>query len=175
MKNLNLINENVQKEVTEKTVMVEFKIDINNVAPFMCSPFAESWIWSEDIRDLNNYIFELLIPEYLINVLMAYDNENIEDKEYSFDEAIKMYESSKYVTSESMRKSIDELKLMYNRYVEINITYLEFIKMIIKLEKVLKILDIDFQGICYANPYEARFSNSLKTDKFDYDNLTNNF
>ena len=47
--------------------------------------------------------------------------------------------------------------------------------MIIRLEEVLNILDIDFKAICYANPYEARFSNSLRTDKFDYKNLANNF
>ena len=174
MKNLKLINQNIQKDVTENTVMVEFKIDINNVAPFMCSPYAESWIWSENIKDLNNYIFDLLIPEYLINVLMASGNE-IDDKEYSFEEAINMYKNSGYVANKEMEESLNELVEMYNMYDEKESTYIEFIKMIIRLEEVLNILDIDFKAICYANPYEARFSNSLRTDKFDYKNLANNF
>lgn len=175
MKDLEIIYENVQKDITEKTVMMKFKIDITNVAPFMCSPFCEGWIWSEKISDLNNYIFDLLIPEYLINVLYAYDSEQVEDKEYSFEESIGKYKESHYMENKDVAEKIDELIQLYNKYVGQDCSYLEFIKMIIKLERVLEILEIDFEGICYVNPYEARFSNSLKTDKFDYNNLAKNF
>lgn len=174
MNKIDLIFENVQKEITENTIMVEFAIDINNIAPFMCSPFIEGWIWSEKTTDLNSYLYQMLIPGYLINVLVAHDSEIIDNRIYSFSEAVSLYLNSELMNNIRI-DAINTLKQMYEDYNEKEITYLEFIKMVIKLEDVLIILDIDFKGICYVNPFEARFSNSLKTRKFDYVNLSNNF
>ena len=84
------INEAVKKDVTENSIMMAFSIDLNNVAPFMCSPFVEDWIWSEKTKDLNNYLYEVLIPTYLVNSIIAFDNDDVEDKEYSFAETISL-------------------------------------------------------------------------------------
>lgn len=165
------INEAVKKDVTENSVMMAFSIDLNNVAPFMCSPFVEDWIWSENTKDLNNYIYEVLIPTYLVNSIIAFDNDDVEDKEYSFIEAVSLYrENNKEKESE-----IKELEDMYNEYIDKEITYLEFIKMAIKLEGVLEKVSIEFKTRCYANPYETRFSSMLKTDRFDFEDLNKNY
>lgn len=165
------INEAVKKDVTENSVMMAFSIDLNNVAPFMCSPFVEDWIWSENTKDLSNYIYEVLIPTYLVNSIIAFDNDDVEDKEYSFIEAVSLYrENNKEKESE-----IKELEDMYNEYIDKEITYLEFIKMAIKLEGVLEKVSIEFKTRCYANPYETRFSSMLKTDRFDFEDLNKNY
>ena len=165
------INEAVKKDVTEDSVMMAFSIDLNNVSPFMCSPFVEDWIWSENTKDLNNYIYEVLIPTYLVNSIIAFDNDDVEDKEYSFIEAISLYREN----NKEKELEIKELEDMYNEYSGKEITYLEFIKMAIKLEGVLEKVSIEFKTRCYANPYETRFSSMLKTDKFDFEDLNKNF
>lgn len=172
MINNEIIN-NVKKEIKEDTIMVSYKIDID-VPPFMCSPFSEEWIWSKRTLDLNKYIYEILIPEYLIDSVSVYNDDLIEDKQYSFDEAIELFKKSDKF-SETMLKNISVLKDMYIMYRSLEITYVEFIKMLIKLEELLNSIGILFEFISYANPYEARTSNMLKTDKFDYINLQNNF
>lgn len=165
------INEAVKKDVTENSVMIAFSIDLNNVAPFMCSPFVEDWIWSEKTKDLNNYIYEVLIPTYLVNSIIAFDNDDVEDKEYSFVEAISLYKEN----NKEKESEIKELEDMYNEYIDKEITYLEFIKMAIKLEGVLEKVSIEFKTRCYANPYETRFSSMLKTDRFDFEDLNKNY
>lgn len=165
------INEAVKKDVTEDSVMMAFSIDLNNVAPFMCSPFVEDWIWSENTKDLNNYIYEVLIPTYLVNSIIVFDNDDVEDKEYSFIEAISLYREN----NKEKELEIKELEDMYNEYNGKEITYLEFIKMAIKLEGVLEKVSIEFKTRCYANPYETRFSSMLKTDRFDFEDLNKNF
>lgn len=165
------INEAVKKDVTENSVMMAFSIDLNNVAPFMCSPFVEDWIWSEKTKDLNNYIYEVLIPTYLVNSIIAFDNDDVEDKEYSFAEAISFYRKN----NEEKESEIKELEDMHNEYSGKEITYLEFIKMAIKLEGVLEKVSIEFKTRCYANPYETRFSSMLKTDRFDFEDLNKNY
>lgn len=165
------INEAVKKDVTENSVMMAFSIDLNNVAPFMCSPFVEDWIWSENTKDLNNYIYEVLIPTYLVNSIIAFDNDDVEDKEYSFIEAISLYREN----NKEKELEIKELEDMYNEYSGKEITYLEFIKMAIKLEGVLEKVSIEFKTRCYANPYETRFSSMLKTDRFDFEDLNKNY
>lgn len=172
MINFQRINESVKKDVTEKTIMMSFSIDLNNIAPFMCSPFVEDWIWSEKTEDLTNYIYEVLIPTYLINSVIAFgENEQIEDKDYGFKEAIKIYRKENKNNQENIKK----LETMYEEFINKEISYLDFIKMTIKLEEVLEILSIEFKTRCYANPYETRFSTMLKTDKFDYENLSRNY
>ena len=165
------INEAVKKDVTENSIMMAFSIDLNNVAPFMCSPFVEDWIWSEKTKDLNNYIYEVLIPTYLVNSIIAFDNDDVEDKEYSFAEAISLYRKN----NEEKESEIKELEDMHNEYIGKEITYLEFIKMAIKLEGVLEKVSIEFKTRCYANPYETRFSSMLKTDRFDFEDLNKNY
>lgn len=165
------INEAVKKDVTENSVMMAFSIDLNNVAPFMCSPFVEDWIWSEKTKDLNNYIYEVLIPTYLVNSIIAFDIDDVEDKEYSFVEAISLYKEN----NKEKESEIKELEDMYNEYIDKEITYLEFIKMAIKLEGVLEKVSIEFKTRCYANPYETRFSSMLKTDRFDFEDLNKNY
>lgn len=165
------INEAVKKDVTENSIMMAFSIDLNNVAPFMCSPFVEDWIWSEKTKDLNNYIYEVLIPTYLVNSIIAFDNDDVEDKEYSFAEAISLYRKN----NEEKESEIKELEDMHNEYSGKEITYLEFIKMAIKLEGVLEKVSIEFKTRCYANPYETRFSSMLKTDRFDFEDLNKNY
>ena len=165
------INEAVKKDVTENSVMMAFSIDLNNVAPFMCSPFVEDWIWSEKTKDLNNYIYEVLIPTYLVNSIIAFDNDDVEDKEYSFAEAISLYRKN----NEEKESEIKELEDMHNEYSGKEITYLEFIKMAIKLEGVLEKVSIEFKTRCYANPYETRFSSMLKTDRFDFEDLNKKY
>lgn len=172
MINFQKINELVKKDVTEKSIMLSFSIDLNNVAPFMCSPFVEDWIWSENTKDLINYIFEILIPTYLVNSLIASgDDEELEEKDYEFKEAIEIYRKAH---NDSLN-SINSLKAMYAKFFDKEIQYLDFIKMTIKLEEVLEKLSVDFKSRSYVNPYEARYSSMLKTDKFDFKNLNNNF
>ena len=173
MDKIKTIIDNVRKDVTEDTIMVSYSIDIDAPA-FMCSPYDENWIWSKKTIDLNKFLYDVLVPEYLINLVAIFNSDRVEDKFYSLDEAMELFKlSDKY--SQNMDKYLVQLKDMYLNYNDNEISYIEFIKMLIKWEDVLKHIGILFDSISYANPYETRTSDMLKTDKFDYVNLSNNF
>lgn len=175
MINRNKIINNIQQKITEQTYMLEFQVDVNNTPSFMIAPFCEQWIWSENVNDLLEYLFGIMIPEYLINVLLIYYSDLVTKDEYSFLEAVLLLQESGHLKTIEMQKALDKLIKRYYEYRAREYSYLDFIKMIIELEKILEKLDIFFQGICYANPYETRFSRSLRTEQFDYNNLNNNF
>ena len=173
MEDLKKIIANISKEVNEDSIMVEYTIDIDT-PPFMCSPYDENWIWSKNTIDLNRFIYDVLIPEYLINMTSVFNGDIVEDKYYPYLEALELFKKSdKY--SSNIDKHLDELSEMYDTYNDKEISYLEFIKMLIRLEKVLNHTGICFKPISYVNPYEARFSKMLKTNYFDYKNLEKNF
>jgi len=171
MKQKEIINKNVHKKIDEHTILVEFKIDVETNEADIITPFYESWIWSNNISDLYDYLYELLIPEYLINALIIMDKNIDKKKDYSLVDAINKYKECVALNKDNSN-SLNELNRIYNNRKN---DYLDFIKSIIKLEKILSKIDISFKTISYANPYEARHSKSLKTDRFDYDNLEINF
>ena len=173
MKDLKKIIANISKEVTEESIMVEYSIDID-IPPFMCSPYDENWIWSRNTIDLNKFIYNILIPEYFINMTTVFNGDIVEDKYYSYLEAVDLFKKSdKYSTS--LDTYLNELLGMYNNYNDREVSYLEFTKMLIDLENILNHVGILFKPISYANPYDARNSKMLKTNHFDYENLRSNF
>ena len=69
MKNLKQIDSMVNKEMTEESVLIYFNVDLNDIAPFMCSPYAEGWLWADQIKILVEYsisIFYIIIIITLI-------------------------------------------------------------------------------------------------------------
>lgn len=84
MKKLEAIASKVYEEINEKSVTVYFNADLNDIAPFMCSPFNEGRFWLNNTKDLVNYIFEIIIANYLINDVMAFGDFNNIDKELSY-------------------------------------------------------------------------------------------
>lgn len=171
MESLDLIDKNAHVKINENSIMVFYTIDVMNIPPFMCSPFIEDWIHSESIEDLCKYLFELLIPTYLINTLFI-EFDEIEDKYYSLKEAIFMHE--KY-NNDKDDEALKELISIYDDIFNRKISYLEFTKLLINLESLLEKLNIDFHTEFYVNPFEARYSKNVKNRDFNYQDLGDNF
>lgn len=159
----------VNGKISENTHVISYVMDLLDVPPFMCSPFIEGWIWSDRPNEILKYIFDELISTYLINSLIFSKNYEVENDEVTFIEAVNLY--TDYIEkSEQIMKLLEEYKLVDN-----DLNYLDLLKSLINLSSVLKDLNIDFRTEAYFSPLEARRSNMLKTDKFDYLNLNANF
>lgn len=60
MKNVKEITKKVHGAIGANTFMLHFEADLNDIPPFMCSPFNDGWVWSESLEDLKSYIFEII-------------------------------------------------------------------------------------------------------------------
>lgn len=175
MKKLEDIANKVYEKINEKSVVVHFTADLNDIAPFMCSPFNEGWFWANNTKDLVNYLFEIIIANYLINDVMAFgDFNNIDDEDFDFLQSIDIYK--KYKTMNKQRtKSIDTLLDLYNSNINKDLSYFEFVKLLIDIEKYSPGTGIDSEFESYSTPLETRHSKNLNVVKFDFENLRNNF
>lgn len=175
MKNLDIIANKVYEEINEKSITVYYTADLNDIAPFMCSPFNEGWFWSNNINDLVNYIFEIIIANYLINDVMAFgDFNNVDNKDYDFLQSVEIYKEYKKMNKQRTQ-SINTLIDLYNTNTNKELSYLEFIKLLIAIEKCTPGAGIDLEFESFSSPLETRHSRNLTIDKFDYENLRNNF
>ena len=82
MVNLKNISNKVFGTLDERSVIVYYCADLNDISPTICSPFNEEWFWASNTKDLVNYIFEIIIANYLVNDVVAFGKVLIED---SFD------------------------------------------------------------------------------------------
>ena len=175
MKNLDLIIKNVNKEIEENTIMINYSIDLNDIPPFMCSPFLDGWFWSKNTNDIVKYTFEILIANYLLNDVMAFrEFNNIGNKDYDFLESVDIYRRYKKM-NEKREQSLNRVLEQYDMCIDQEISYKEMIKMFYVLEENLPYLGIELKVDTYSCPLETRHSKNLNTDKFDYNDLNNNY
>lgn len=175
MKNLDQIEKNVYGDITEKSFIVYYNADLNDIAPFMCSPFSEGWFWANNTKDLVNYIFEIIIANYLINDVMAFgDFNNINDEDFDFLMSIEIYKEYKTVNKQRT-KSISELVDLYTKNIDKELTYFEFVKLLINIEKCSPGAGIELILESYSTPLETRYSKNLNIEEFDFINLRNNY
>lgn len=175
MKDLETIACRVFSDINERSVMVHYKADLNDVAPFMCSPFNEEWFWSNEIQNIVNYVFEIIIADYLINDVMAFgDFNNVGNKDFDFLQSVEIYK--KYKTMNNQRtESINRLVVLYNLNINKKLSYLELVKLLIEIEKCSPGAGIDLEFESFSSPLETRHSRNLSVEKFDYKNLRKNF
>ena len=175
MKKLETIANKVYEEINEKSITVFFTADLNDIAPFMCSPFNEGWFWANDTKDLVNYVFEIIIANYLINDVMAFgDFNNIDNEDFDFLQSIEIYKEYKTM-NQHRTKAIETLVDLYNSNINKELSYFEFVKLLVAIEKCSPGAGIDLEFESYSTPLETRHSNNLSVEKFDFENLRNNF
>lgn len=161
----------INNKMTEKTHVISYVIDLLDIPPFMCSPFLEGWIWGENLHELLNYLFEELIGPYLSNSLLLSSDVDLEKlDELSFLETTKIYINL-------VPNSKNDINSLIEEYMNINnkITYIDFLNILIRLETLVKKFNIDLKIESYYSPLEARNSKMLKSNKFNYENLLDNF
>lgn len=175
MKNFNEIVKKVNQEINEESITVYFQAELNEVAPFMCNAYDEGWLWSNETKNIVNYVFEIIITNFLVDSLMAFeDYDQIDMDNYDFLKAVDFY---KECISMSKQKTIAYNKLvkLYNVNIDRNISYLELVKLFVELEKCCLKLGVYLEFESYSSPLEARHSEKLSIHKFDFKNLKNNF
>lgn len=175
MKKLETIASKVYEEINEKSMTVYFNADLNDIAPFMCSPFNEGWFWANNTKDLVNYIFEIIIANYLINDVMAFgDFNNIDNEDFDFLKSIEIYKEYKTMNKQRTQ-SISALVDLYNSNIDKELSYFDFVQLLIAIEKCSPGAGIDLEFESFSSPLETRHSRNLNVDKFDFKNLRNNF
>ena len=175
MKKLDDIANAVYQNIEEDSIMVYYSADLNNIPSFMCSPFSDGWFSSKNTKDLVSYIFEIIIANYLLDSVMAFgDYDKIIEDDFDFKQSLKVYINNKTM-NESRKVYIKKLEDLYFSNINQNLTYLEFVKLLIELEKCTPNVGIDLYFKSYSNPFEARHSDYLATEKFDLENLNSNF
>lgn len=174
MKNFETIIKKVKSEVNENTIVVYYNADLINVSPFMCSPFMEEWIYSSNINEIIDYLFEIVISNYIINELLLTTNFNSENlDEIDFIQAIDIYKKNKSI-NEIEENTLKELLYLYKN-TKRKLTYLEFVKVLVQLENSCEKIGISLYFESYSNPLDARHSKNLSTEKFNYIVLKENF
>ena len=175
MKNLEKIASKVYENINEKSVTVYYNADLNDIAPFMCSPFNEGWFWADETKDLVNYVFEIIIANYLINDVMAFgDFNNINNEDFDFLKSIEIYKGYKTMNKQRTQ-AIETLVYLYNTNINKELSYFKFVELLISIEKCSPGAGIDLEFESFSTPLEARHSRNLNVDKFDFENLRNNF
>lgn len=175
MKNLDLIASKVYQEINEKSIVVYYSVDLNDIAPFMCSPFNEGWFWSVKTKDIFNYIFEIIIANYLINDVMAFgDFNNIDNKDFDFLESVEVYKKYKNINKIRMQ-AIKNLEYLYNENLNKELSYFELVKLLVNIENCAPKVGINLIFESFSTPFEARHSKNLNVETFDYINFKNNF
>ena len=163
---------NVFGEMNNETKVVYFNSDLDNVPAFMCSPFDEGWFWSKSTKDLVQFVLEVIIPSYLVNDVMIFGDGEIEEDEIDFHNAVNFYRDNKDLSNE-LKDSLNELEEVYNNLSEVS--YLEMIKLFCRLESICSTLGIMLMLETYYSPIEARHSENLRNEKFDFESLLDNF
>lgn len=175
MKNLDLITSKVYGELSENSMMVYYSIDLNDIPPFMSSPFTDGWFWANNTNDLIKYVFEILIANYFINDVMAFrDFNNIGNKDYDFIEAFNIYKKYKNM-NEKREQALNRILSLYEENINKELSYKELIKLFYELEEYLPYTGIEIVLESYLCPLETRHSKNLKEEKFNNRNLIENY
>lgn len=173
MKNVKEITKKVHGAIGANTFMLHFEADLNDIPPFMCSPFNDGWVWSESLEDLKSYIFEIIVADYLINDAMAFgEYTNVGDKEFDFIEACKAYKSVKNAYKDRI-SAVEKLEKLYAEDNACN--YRDFVKMLYDVETSSQNAGLAFEFTSFSTPLEARHCGKLSSDTFDEKNLGANF
>ena len=122
---------NVFGEMNKETMVVNFYSDLENVPACMCSPYDEGWFWSNNTKDLIQFVLEVIIPSYLVNDVLLFDDAEIDEDDIDFKNAINFYRQNKELTDD-LNESLDKLEEIYNNLHEVS--YLEMIEVFLKLE-----------------------------------------
>lgn len=162
---------NVFGEMNENTMVVYYSADLDNIPPFMCSPFDEGWFWSNNTKDLAKYVFEDIVATYLINGLMVYNELEINEDDITFVNALKL--CREYYKDDALKMQV--LDKLNNLYYENSLSYVQMSKLFIEIERVCEYLGINIRLETYYTPYDVRHSKNLLSDKFDLDDLIKNF
>ena len=158
MKNLEKIASKVYEDINVKSVTVYYNADLNDIAPFMCSPFNEGWFWA-----------------YLINDVMAFgDFNNINNEDFDFLKSVEIYKEYKTMNKQRTH-AIKTLVDLYNTNINKKLSYFEFVELLISIEKCSPGAGIDLEFESFSTPLEARHSRNLNVEKFDFENLRKNF
>ena len=175
MNKLQEIANKVNGKLTNESIVVYYNVSLNDIPPFMCGPFVEEWFGSNESKDIIEYVFEIILANFLINDVMAFgDFNNIGDKDYDFIESTQIYK--KYKTMhEHRRNGLNQLIDLYNNNINKELTYIEVLKLLIEVEKIAPNVGIEIVLESYISPLEARHSKRLMIEKFDFENLNNNF
>ena len=99
---------------------------------------------------------------------------NIGNKDYDFLESVDIYRRYKKM-NEKREQSLNRVLEQYDMCIDQEISYKEMIKMFYVLEENLPYLGIELKVDTYSCPLETRHSKNLNTDKFDYNDLNNNY
>lgn len=175
MKKLEAIANKVYDQINEQSITVYFSADLNDIAPFMCSPFNEGWFWANNTKDLVNYVFEIIIANYLINDVMAFgDFNNIDNEDFDFLQSIEIYKEYKTM-NKHRTQAINTLVELYNSNINKELSYFELVKLLIAVEKFSPGAGIELEFESFSTPLEARHSRNLSNEKFDFENLRSNF
>lgn len=175
MENLELITKNVYGEINEKSIVIFCRADLNDVAPFMCSPYTEDWFWSNSTNEIIKYIFEVIISNYLINDVMAFgDYNNIENQDFDFNKSIEIYKNYKNMNNERTN-AVNKLIKIYKTNIDKELSYFELIRLLIDIETVVPNTGVNLEFDSFSSPLETRHSKNLKNTYFDFENLGKNF
>ena len=175
MKDLELITSKVYKDINQNDIMIFYTADLNDIPPFMCSPYSEGWFWSKNTKELFDYIFEVIIANYLINDVMSFrDFNNIGNKDYDFIESIKIYKQYKKM-NEKRFQSLNKLLSLYEDNMNKEISYKDLVIMLYNIEEIIPYTGVELKFETYSCPLETRHSRNLKNDKFNFKNLNENY
>lgn len=175
MKNLEQIANKVYGKINENTIMVYYNADLNNIPGFMCSPFSDGWFGSNSTKELIDYIFNIIIADYMLDSVMAFgDFDKVDEEEYDFEKSYKTYIAYKTINS-TRCENLEKLRMLYAQNIDKEITYFEFVKLLVALEECTPNLGVELYFESYSTPYEARHSENLATERFDFEDLNENF
>ena len=175
MKNLEKISKSVYGKLDENSVVVYFTADLNNIPAFMCSPFCDGWFGSKSTKDLVAYIFEIIVGDFMLDSVMAFgDYDKTDEEDYDFEQSLKVYKEYKSM-NDQRSKYLDKIVELYNANINKELSYIEFVKLLCSLEEYAPHIGIELYFESYSTPLDARHSENLSIETFDFEDLNDNF
>lgn len=163
---------NCERKINDDTMMIYFTADLANVPPFMCSPFEDGWYYANNTADLIKYVLENIIATYLVNSTLVFSDLSYDDEEITLEKAINFYKNNNELDPNKLT-NLDKFLEIFNSKKEYS--YEEMSKLFCILESMCMYFGIDLKIESYKTPYDARHSENLTSDRFDYENLDKNF
>lgn len=165
-------NINVFGEINADTIVVYFKADLADVPPFMCSPFEDGWFWSNNTTDLIKYVLEDIIATYLVNSTLVFSDLSFDDENITLESAIDFYKKNNELDSNraNILAKLLEIDKNMGEY-----SYIEMSKFFGELESMCMYFGIELRIENYRTPYDARHSENLLSERFNFEELDKNF
>lgn len=163
---------NVFGDINDETIVVYFSVDLSDVPPFMCSPFEDGWFWSNNTSDLIKYVFEDIVATYLVNSTLVFSDLSFDDENITLENAVDFYKKNNELDSNKITILDQFLEISKNIS---NYSYAEMSKLFGKLESMCMYFGIELRLENFRTPYDARHSENLTSDRFDFEGLDKNF